>query len=413
MFSNLKIGTKIVAVVVAVIVLGIGVLSAIIAIQSSNTLHKEADKLLQASAFRYSNIVRGSTESVHATLLGAESAIDQIIAEQNTLDEARIKDVIEGALDANSWINYMYVHIIDISRFDHINPMLLTETNKFLMLLNDTDLKTKGGVKLVQADDRVLNQRSVKAALENKEEGVGRPQKFVINNEEILAYNIAIPITRNGKLVGVIGALAGLESLQAELTDPERSVFKDDQRLLLGADGLIAVSPATEFIGKNITDINPHPSAKLLVELQKNQTNTLFDFIPATTGNSNRAALVNFNLWDGSNDYWSIVTMAPVGSIQMPIQKLIFSIVIGSLIVLLAIALIVFVYINKAVSLRIVNLQNNLLQFFKFINHETKDTILSKDTKNNDELNIMAKAINENITKTKNALEQDTKAVEQ
>ncbi|MBX2078097.1 cache domain-containing protein, partial [Campylobacter peloridis] len=333
MFSNLKIGTKIVAVVLAVIVLGIGVLSTIIAIQSSNTLHKEADKLLQASAFRYSNIVRGSTESVHATLLGAESAIDQIIAEQNTLDEARIQDVIEGALDANSWINYMYVHIVDISKFDHINPMLLTETNRFLMLLNDTDLKTKGGVKLVQADDRVLNQRSVKAALENKEEGVGRPQKFVINNEEILAYNIAIPITRNGKLVGVIGALAGLESLQAELTDPERSVFKDDQRLLLGADGLIAVSPATEFIGKNITDINPHSSAKLLVELQKNQTNTLFDFIPATTGNSNRAALVNFNLWDGSNDYWSIVTMAPVGSIQMPIQKLIFSIVIGSLIV--------------------------------------------------------------------------------
>ncbi|WP_414437350.1 methyl-accepting chemotaxis protein [Campylobacter peloridis] len=307
----------------------------------------------------------------------------------------------------------MYVHIVDISKFDHINPMLLTETNRFLMLLNDTDLKTKGGVKLVQADDRVLNQRSVKAALENKEEGVGRPQKFVINNEEILAYNIAIPITRNGKLVGVIGALAGLESLQAELTDPERSVFKDDQRLLLGADGLIAVSPATEFIGKNITDINPHSSAKLLVELQKNQTNTLFDFIPATTGNSNRAALVNFNLWDGSNDYWSIVTMAPVGSIQMPIQKLIFSIVIGSLIVLLVIALIVFIYINKAVSLRIVNLQNNLLQFFKFINHEAKDTILSKDVKNNDELNIMAKAINENITKTKNALEQDTKAVEQ
>ncbi|EAJ1255074.1 hypothetical protein A0Y59_07835 [Campylobacter lari] len=74
---------------------------------------------------------------------------------------------------------------------------------------------------------------------------------------------------RNGKLIGVIGALGSLTQLQEELTNPERSVFKDDQRLLLGDDGLIAVSPATEFIGKNITEINPHPSANLLVELQK------------------------------------------------------------------------------------------------------------------------------------------------
>ncbi|MCV3351343.1 methyl-accepting chemotaxis protein, partial [Campylobacter lari] len=50
--------------------------------------------------------------------------------------------------------------------------------------------------------------------------------------------------------------------------------------------------------------------------------------------------------------------------------------------------------------------------FFDFINHKTKDSAMI-DVKTNDELGAMAKAINENITKTKNALEQDTKAVEQ
>ncbi|WP_410689350.1 methyl-accepting chemotaxis protein [Campylobacter lari] len=139
----------------------------------------------------------------------------------------------------------------------------------------------------------------------------------------------------------------------------------------------------------------------------------LFDFTPASTGNANRAAIVNFNVWDDADDYWSIVTMAPISSIQMPITKFLATIALTSLFVIFIIAFIIFIYINKAVSSRIVNLQKNLLHFFKFINHETKDTILSEDTKNNDELNIMAKAINENITKTKNALEQDAKAVEQ
>ncbi|HEC1786748.1 TPA: cache domain-containing protein, partial [Campylobacter lari] len=356
----------------------------VIAMQSSSILHTEADKLLQTSAFRYANIVRGATESVHSTLMSAESSIDQILDTQTVIEEDRLQDILGGALDSNGWIAYIYVHILDTSKYENINPKLLTQSSKFLMLLHDTTLREKGGIQLIQADDRVLNQRSVNGALKDKHEGIGRPQKFVINNEEILAYNIAVPIMRNGKLIGVIGALGSLTQLQEELTNPERSVFKDDQRLLLGDDGLIAVSPATEFIGKNITEINPHPSANLLVELQKSKTNTLFDFTPASTGNANRAAITNFNVWDSADDYWSIVTMAPVESIQMPIVKLIAAIAMVSLFVVLAIALIVFVYINKAVSSRIVNLQNNLIAFFKFINHETKDTILSKDVKSND-----------------------------
>ncbi len=413
MFSNLKIGTKIVAVIIAIIILGVGVLASIIAIQSSQILHTEADKLLQTSAFRYSNIVRGATGSVYSTLMGAENAIDSIISKQETIEEYRIKNILEGALDSNNWIAYIYVYILDTSTYTNINPKLLTQSNKFLMLLHDTTSKKKGGVELIQAEDIVLNQKSIENAIKQKKETIGRPQKLTINKKEILTYNIAVPIIRNGKVVGIIGALGDLTQLQQELTNPERSVFKDDQRLLISENGLIVVSPATNFIGKNITEVNSHPSANLIINSQKTKTNMLFDFTPASTGNANRAAIVNFNVWDDADDYWSIVTMAPISSIQMPITKFLATIALTSLFVIFIIAFIIFIYINKAVSSRIVNLQKNLLHFFKFINHETKDTILSEDTKNNDELNIMAKAINENITRTKNALEQDAKAVEQ
>ncbi|WP_412175560.1 methyl-accepting chemotaxis protein [Campylobacter sp. FU_497] len=57
-------------------------------------------------------------------------------------------------------------------------------------------------------------------------------------------------------------------------------------------------------------------------------------------------------------------------------------------------------------------IQKGINSFFDFINHKTKDSAMI-DVKTNDEFGIIAKAINENITKTKNALEQDAKAVEQ
>ncbi|WP_415578438.1 hypothetical protein, partial [Helicobacter burdigaliensis] len=367
--------------------------------------------MLSTSAYRYSNIVRGATASVYSTLFAAESVVDDIIVGGG--DVARLENVLTATMDSNPWIAYLYVHIIDKSLLQSVKPVYLTESGKFLMLFSDTNLAQKGGVEIMQAEDRIINQRSVAAAISKQEEGVGRPQNFSINNQEILAYNVVIPMTKNGKLIGVIGALGSLEALRGELTDPGRSVFEGDQRLLLGENGLIAVSPALEFIGKGMKEVNSDPSADVLLDMQKTHKDGLFDFTPASTGVENRAFVVNFPLWENSDNYWSIVTMAPKSSINTPVVALVTSIIIVSLIVVVAIVLIVSLFVKSSISSRIQKLQVNLVEFFRFINHETKNVSLSKDTSSNDELGIMAQAINANIEKTKLGLEQDLKAVTQ
>ncbi|HEG2582078.1 TPA: cache domain-containing protein, partial [Campylobacter lari] len=385
MFKNLKLGTKIVWIVTTVVILGICLLATIIALQSSRILNTEADKMLQSSSHRYVNAVKGTTEGIHTSLNAAESTLKEIILGEDSVDEKTIEAILGGILDTNPWVDYIYFHLTDTSKLTHKNPKLFTKNNRFLILLHDTNARNKGGIEIVQADDNILNQRSVNIALHEQKEGVGRPQNFTINGKEILAYNMVIPFIHNNKTIGVIGVLAGLDSLQEFLTNPSRSVFKGDQRFLIAKDGFVATNQNKNIIGKKITEVNPHPSVNLLVDLQKNKTDALFDYT-SISGKSNRAAITNFNLWNDSQDYWSIVTIAPIDSIQEPITKLIATIIIVSIFVVLAIALIIFAYIRKNISTRIVNLQNNLLYFFKFINHETKDTILSKDIKNNDEL---------------------------
>ncbi|WP_424945007.1 methyl-accepting chemotaxis protein [Campylobacter volucris] len=88
---------------------------------------------------------------------------------------------------------------------------------------------------------------------------------------------------------------------------------------------------------------------------------------------------------------------------------------VGQIIIVIILVLIstMFLYFLMSYYLSpLQKIQSGLNSFFDFINHKTKDSNLI-DVKTNDEFGKMASAINENITKTKNALEQDAKAVEQ
>ncbi|WP_410690036.1 methyl-accepting chemotaxis protein [Campylobacter lari] len=80
--------------------------------------------------------------------------------------------------------------------------------------------------------------------------------------------------------------------------------------------------------------------------------------------------------------------------------------------IMVALSVIILYFIISYYLSPLQAIQKGLNSFFDFINHKTKDSAMI-DVKTNDELGAIAKAINENITKTKNALEQDAKAVEQ
>ncbi|XMD91924.1 Cache sensor-containing MCP-domain signal transduction protein [Campylobacter lari] len=94
-----------------------------------------------------------------------------------------------------------------------------------------------------------------------------------------------------------------------------------------------------------------------------------------------------------------------------PVNKaLVNQIIIGIISLIIALIIVRFMISYNLSPLQAI--QTGLNSFFDFINHKTKDSAMI-NVKTNDEFGAMAKAINENITKTKNALEQDAKAVEQ
>ncbi|WP_424945015.1 methyl-accepting chemotaxis protein [Campylobacter volucris] len=158
------------------------------------------------------------------------------------------------------------------------------------------------------------------------------------------------------------------------------------------------------FASTNENYSSNHPNITIVANAFAKSSNGEPFFYTSKEGNE------RLGLCNTTNDY-TVCNIAYVDTINHSSEKIAY---IQAIIVIftsiLSIALLYFIISYYLSPLQ--KIQSGLNSFFDFINHKTKDSNLI-DVKTNDEFGAIAKAINENITKTKNALEQDAKAVEQ
>jgi methyl-accepting chemotaxis protein len=74
--------------------------------------------------------------------------------------------------------------------------------------------------------------------------------------------------------------------------------------------------------------------------------------------------------------------------------------------IIIVLILIIFTILIKRISVSIDSFQNGLLNFFKYLNKETRDISLLDDS-SKDEFGVMSKVINQNILKSKSSIESD------
>ena len=96
------------------------------------------------------------------------------------------------------------------------------------------------------------------------------------------------------------------------------------------------------------------------------------------------------------------------------IAEMIFStkiiiLIIGIVLTIFTIAM--FLILSSKIITSINTFQDGLLNFFKYLNRETTSVTLLNDS-SNDEIGTMAKVVNENISKTKNGIQQDILLIE-
>ncbi|AXX86852.1 Cache sensor-containing MCP-domain signal transduction protein [Malaciobacter marinus] len=125
-----------------------------------------------------------------------------------------------------------------------------------------------------------------------------------------------------------------------------------------------------------------------------------------------------FEPWD-----WIIGTGTYIEDIEKSIDKMvehskeeinnvILQILIISIVVVILITLLISFVLNKILVEPIEDLKSGLLQFFKFLNHESND-IKHLEVFSNDEIGHMSKMINDNIVNTQKIINQDKIVIEE
>ncbi|MCV3547824.1 methyl-accepting chemotaxis protein, partial [Campylobacter lari] len=229
------------------------------------------------------------------------------------------------------------------------------------------------------------------------------PYKSVTSGIEGIAYSA--PLIINGKFKGVVAGVYSLEQYSADALEVGKTensfvaVYSQDGTTMFHQDPKLILTKTV--LGQNIAKaITEDPSL-----LDPENIDTLFyakddkgvtqavlcDKTP--NPNINICAMVENDTYTKASDL-ALKTQLIVGFIAL-------------IIVLVLIKFFASYLLNP-----IFIIQTGLNSFFDFINHKTKDSAMI-NVNTNDEFGVIAKAINENITKTKNALEQDAKAVEQ
>ena len=402
MWSNLKIGTKIILAILATIFVCMLGLVYVVSSHAEKILFNESHKLLSNAAKRSANLMQGYINETYSMLLSTHANVQDILNSDTQTLEQELKHNLMNMLDQNNFGTYGYLYLKDVDMQSKFKV-----GNDYIMLALDSNPRNEGGVNILPSDSTILTLKGVQTALASGKPSVGTPRKFNFNNKELYILSLNIPLhNKQGKVIGVIGMLVDIDELSADFRSDRLSVFARDYRFLMNQDGMVIMHADKNFEGKIFTEVNSSPTALNVTNAIKNKQEGVVEYYNLR-GDLSYTGIAVFDIWKDLGVYWGIAVTAPEGSIYAPLHDLRNSILIGALIFMGVTALAIWWVVKLNITSRIHVLEKLLNSFFRYLNHETDIAPNLVKPRANDEIGHMAHAINDNIEKTQKSLQQD------
>ena len=232
-------------------------------------------------------------------------------------------------------------------------------------------------------------------------------KKFVVSDpyvskaagyENIIVATTALPIFKDGKFVGVIGANVIPSTFQERFDRMHLRELPSLRVLLVDSKGSV-------FVHKDLTKDNQAEFDELGAQiLTQSKANPQGRF--KTTFGGNKKVVFYHQMPSG----WIIATEANESDfVEVIHQSFLTSMGLAILLLVIGgVALLACIhYLFKPLSI----MQNGLNAFFAYLNHKTNIPPNPIPLKGNDEFSTISKAINENIERTKQSLTQDEEAI--
>ena len=216
-----------------------------------------------------------------------------------------------------------------------------------------------------------------------------------------------MPITKNGKFIGVVGFDISVEGFQERFEFfknkelPSMNVFMVDNGGAIFSHDNMELAKSGFF-----KDVEHKLQEKLRSDPAQDGAIEYYLHLPDSKPVDRIGFYKRFPFG------WVIVAVANKADYTQAVnENLIETIILASIMTILGAVGIFFIirYFTAPIN----TIKQLLVGFFQYLNHESKTAPKPLVLKNQDELGAMAHAINENISRTQNGLAQDTRAVEQ
>lgn len=403
-FSKLGLNVKIVGFILSAMIVCLVIMSVVVIRSSTEVQVREANKLTQNVALRISNYVRGNVGELVVALKNLVPVVGNLASDNVSVES--IADAIGSSVSSNQWSNYGYVILKDYPNAPSQYRLPSGEIMISVMVEN-------GKTKVLPPDPIFMDLGSVKGVFSTQKPSMGDPRLVKVNGlGEVVGVAVNFPILdKSGKFIGAAGMFLDLHAMGEVITSNNLSVFKDDFRAVLTDAGIVAMHINAQNITKNLSELNPHPSSKILLDAMREHKNGVFQY-KNLKGDESYVGLSSFEI-QGIGKWLSIAVTAPIDSVMQPVYELRNIIIISVIVMLIVISLCLIWYVRTAIISRINTISSLLINFFKYLNHETENPPLLVQPKANDEFGRMAMAINENIQRTQKSLGQDSVAVNQ
>ncbi|EAI5467501.1 methyl-accepting chemotaxis protein, partial [Campylobacter lari] len=400
MFKSLNIGLKLVLSVAISIIAGIAILVTIFSVQVASNMENEAKNSISLSSKNYSSLMQGILNEEVVLTKGMATSLNEMLSKYDQVDVVLIESLLKNTFDSSSYAAYSFLWLKDPSVLSDTQALdsnfKSSDGKTFAMVFFDKTTGKAGGIRSIKVPNNFSQLNILQKIEQNAKYSdldtlfVGSPSKLNYDGHDFLGINLGMPIFNSkGKFVGVVGYTFDFLEISQEILDPKLDTYEGGLRFLVTDQGVITIHKNNDAILKTISEVNKDPSAKLLTEIVKKHEDIIINNYIDSNGIPSFASIESFSTL-GDSSHWSIVVTAPKKSVLQPLYKLQFILIIIALVIVVIILAIVYFCVNKIVGARIPIILHSLQNFFKFLNHETKEVQTIK-IKADDELGRMGK----------------------
>ena len=408
--KKLNFGTKLLLILVSITVISLGLMIYVVSSYSYSNSRSDAQNYINELAKKNALEIKSTLDKAIVISGSLASKYKSALEHNEKVSKEGTITYFKSVLTENPFILGIWYSFEDNSRFyddNNVNkkdPKHYTPLGAFQpYVVRNSD----GSFTIEPGSEYDINSEWISLPSKNKTFSITEPYKYKIDGKEVLLVTVSAPIFENGKYLGAVGVDFSLESFNKKTT--EIKLFDTGYGTIIDSYGKVISHPKSDNIGKNLKEITNNESILKVLETAKKGQDYSYVAKNLRTGVDSYSYSFPFE-FGGTKNYWTFIATVPENE-YLEKSNFIrnFSIIAG--LIVLIIIIVVLIFSMKVLNKNLTTIRDGLLDFFSYLNKETKTTNAIK-LDSSDEFGQMAKMINQNIKKTESLIIQDNLLIE-